>query len=114
MRDNRREIRLRVGRNVQRLRRLRGFSQERLAELVGNAGKHIGQIERAEANVGLDILSGIAAAVGVDVSELFVDRGRRRADAPSYFVTEALLTQMDGVVRAIRSTGRKRIRSNGR
>lgn len=113
MRDNRRETRLRVGRNVQRLRRQRGLSQERLAELVGNAGKHIGQIERAEVNVTLDILSGIAAGVGVDISELFVERGGRRTQPP-YSVTEALLTQMDSVVKAIRSTGRKRMRTSGR
>ena len=40
-------VRERVGRNVKRLRLRLGWSQDELAERVGNTGKHIGQIERA-------------------------------------------------------------------
>jgi transcriptional regulator with XRE-family HTH domain len=71
MRDNLRAVRLRVGRNVRHLRRQRGWSQEALAELVGNTSKHVGQIERGEVNVTLDILTAVAAALGVNVGELF-------------------------------------------
>jgi transcriptional regulator with XRE-family HTH domain len=61
---------------------VRGFSQERLAELAGSSGKHIGAIERAQANVGLDVLARIAAALSVDAAALFAEsRGRRRPDA---------------------------------
>jgi transcriptional regulator with XRE-family HTH domain len=78
MRDHGRAIRMRVGRTVRRLRLSRGMSQERLAELVGNSGKHIGQIERGEVNVGLDVLSSIAAALSADVADLFGEPRRRR------------------------------------
>jgi transcriptional regulator with XRE-family HTH domain len=67
-------VRLRVARGVKRLRRLRGWSQERLAEQVGNTEKHISQVERGKVNVGIDILASIASELEVDVVELFRNR----------------------------------------
>jgi transcriptional regulator with XRE-family HTH domain len=79
MPDPGREIRLRVGRAIRRLRLARGFSQERLAELAGSSYKHIGVIERGKSNVGLDALARIAGALSVDASSLFTPPSRRRA-----------------------------------
>ena len=105
-----RAVRLRVARNVQRLRGSRAISQERLAELVGNTGKHIGQIERAEVNVGLDILARIAAALSVDIADLFSSLPRRRRAEPPLFVANAReLQQIEDAVRSIRSA---RVRSS--
>ena len=67
-------VRLRVARGVKRLRRLRGWSQEKLAERVGNTEKHISQVERGKVNVGIDILASIASELEVDVAELFRNR----------------------------------------
>lgn len=104
-------MRLRVGGNVQRLRRLRGMSQERFAELVGNTGKHIGQIERGEVNVGLDVLARIAAALSVDVADLFTTVPRRpRAEPPLFVATGRELQQIEHAVRSIRSA---RVRASG-
>jgi transcriptional regulator with XRE-family HTH domain len=64
-------VRVRVGANVRQLRHLRNLSQEQLAEMVGNNPRHIGQVERGEANVTLDILTAIAAKLDVDITELF-------------------------------------------
>ena len=52
------------------LRSLHRLTQEELAERVGNTNKHIGEIERAEANVRLDNLAALAHALSVDVSDL--------------------------------------------
>src|SRR5690349_4456732 len=99
-----RAVRRRVGSHVQRLRTARGFSQERLAELAGNTGKHIGQVERAEVNVGLDILTGIARALSVDPSDLLVPLPRRRRrEPPLFLVNRSELEQMEQVVRSIRA-----------
>src|SRR5262245_51358931 len=99
-----RAVRLRVGKHVQRLRRARGFSQERLAELVGNTGKHIGQVERGEVNVGLDILTRIAGALSVDPGDLFVPfPRRRRREPPLYLVNRGELDQLEQLVRSIRA-----------
>lgn len=81
MRDPRRAIRTRVAKAIRRFRLMRGLSQERLAELAVTSGKHIGEIERGLANVGLDTLARIAAALSVDIADLFVQRDRRRPDA---------------------------------
>jgi transcriptional regulator with XRE-family HTH domain len=99
-----RAVRLRVGGHVQRLRRSRGLSQEQLAELVGNTGKHIGQVERGEVNVGLDILARIAHALSVDPSDLLAGHPRRRrAESPLFLVTRRELDQIEQVVRSVRA-----------
>lgn len=82
MRENVRAVRVRVGKNVQRLRRLNGLSQEQLAERVGNSTKHIGQVERGEVNVGIDSLWGIADALSISLVDLFL-HPRRSRDAQS-------------------------------
>lgn len=106
-----RALRLRVGQNVQRLRRSRAISQERFAELVGNTGKHIGQVERGEVNVGLDVLARIAAALSVDITELFTKMPRRRrAEPPLFVVNDRELQQIEQAVRSIRSA---RVRASG-
>lgn len=70
-------IRRRVGRNVQRLRNLTGLSQEELAEKAGNSGKHIGDIERGTANVGIDVLIALADYFAVPVASFFGPDPRR-------------------------------------
>jgi transcriptional regulator with XRE-family HTH domain len=89
MRDNVRDVRLRVGRNVRRLRLLRGLSQEDLAELVGNTNKHIGQVERGEVNVGIDTLTAIAQGCSVNVLDLF------RSDLGGAKTKALILTRRD-------------------
>jgi transcriptional regulator with XRE-family HTH domain len=104
MRDHGRAIRSRVGRTIRRLRLARDLSQERLAERAGNSWKHVGQIERGEVNVGLDVLAGIAGALSVDIADLFVEpRGGRPASAAAYVITGDELRQIEHVLRRIRS-----------
>ena len=104
MSEQLRAVRLRVARNVQHLRRSRGLSQEQFAERVGNTAKHMGQIERGEVNVTIDILTRIAAALSVDVAELFVQPPRRvRAGSSRIFVSGHDLEQIEAIVRRMRS-----------
>jgi transcriptional regulator with XRE-family HTH domain len=109
MRDHGRAIRSRVGRTIRRLRLARDLTQERLAERAGNSWKHVGQIERGEVNVGLDVLAGIAGALSVDIADLFVEpRGRRPAPAAAYVMTGDELRQIEDVLRRIRSLRARR------
>ncbi|MBA2306019.1 MAG: helix-turn-helix transcriptional regulator [Acidobacteria bacterium] len=104
-----RAVRLRVGRNVQRLRRLRGLSQERLAEVVGNTGKHIGQVERGEVNVGVDILCRLAIALSADVADLFLGARRSRGSEPPYvLVPQRAVDQLEQALRSMKPTRAKR------
>jgi transcriptional regulator with XRE-family HTH domain len=67
-------VRKRVGRNVRQVRELRGYSQDQLAERAKNTQKHIGLIERGEANLTLDYLASIAQQLSVDPSQLLKTR----------------------------------------
>jgi transcriptional regulator with XRE-family HTH domain len=103
MRDDGRAIRRRVGSTIRRLRMERALTQEGLAERVGNSWKHVGQIERGEVNVGLDVLARIAGALSVNIAELFPEpRGRRRVRGSAYLTTGDDLQQIEAVVRRIK------------
>ncbi|MEG0808057.1 MAG: helix-turn-helix transcriptional regulator [Alistipes sp.] len=58
------------GLNIQRLRKARGLSQEKLAELAGLHRTYIGMIERAEKNLTLLNIVKIAQALKVSVAAL--------------------------------------------
>src|SRR5262245_11454638 len=99
MADNARAVRLRVGRKVRQLRRMRGFSQEQLAERAGNTQRHIGQIERGQVNVTIDILTAVAGGLSVDVVELFgsPDAGTQRI----YSITQRDFEQLEQGLRVV-------------
>lgn len=63
-------ILVRFGRNVQRIRKERNISQEKLAEYAGLHRTYIGMIERAEKNITLCNIEKIANALGVKISDL--------------------------------------------
>jgi transcriptional regulator with XRE-family HTH domain len=58
------------GTNVQKFRKERNLSQEKLAELAGVHRTYIGMIERAEKNITLCNIEKIAKALGVEMSDL--------------------------------------------
>lgn len=60
-----------VGARIKDLRKIRGLSQEALAEKAGFNISYIGFIERAERNVSMKNLAKIASALDVGVYELF-------------------------------------------
>jgi transcriptional regulator with XRE-family HTH domain len=81
MRDPGPAIRTRVGTAIRRLRLQRRLSQEGLAERAGTSGKYVGEIERGQGNVTVDILAHIARALSVDAGDLFTPpRGRQRSE----------------------------------
>lgn len=63
-------ILVRFGCNVQRIRKERNISQEKLAELAGLHRTYIGMIERAEKNITLCNIEKIANALGVEIAVL--------------------------------------------
>ncbi|MGD0638546.1 MAG: helix-turn-helix transcriptional regulator [Nitrososphaerales archaeon] len=65
-----RNLRLALGRNLRRLRRERGLSQEAFAEKTGIHRTYIGGIERGERNVTLETVERIAAPFGLDPLDL--------------------------------------------
>lgn len=66
--------------NIIRLRRLKGFSQEELADVCGLHRTYVGSVERGERNVTLSTLEVFAGALGVSVIDLLskaADNSRR-------------------------------------
>ena len=59
------------GQKVRLLRMSKGISQEELAMQCGLHRTYIGQIERAEKNIGLNNIYKIANSLEVEVQELF-------------------------------------------
>ena len=91
-------VRLRVGKNVRKLRKLKGWSQQQLAARVGNTQRHIGQVERGEVNVTIDILIEIATNLSVDPSDLF--RASPSGGGRVHVITDETVDQAVQVLRA--------------
>lgn len=62
--------RLALGNAIKQRRESQGLSQERLAMMVGSSKSHIWRIETGRVGVGIDDLSRIADALGVEVRDL--------------------------------------------
>ena len=59
------------GSRVRKLRKIKGWSQERFADECGLHRTYIGAIERGERNVSLNNIHAIAKALDISVKELF-------------------------------------------
>lgn len=68
----------RLGRAIQRLRRERGFSQEKFAQHVGVHRTYMGAVERGEKNLSIKSAEKIARGLGIKVSALFEEAERGR------------------------------------
>lgn len=60
-----------IGMRIRLLRKERGWSQERLAELADLNASYVGKIERGEKNVTFKSLEKVAAALEIPIEELF-------------------------------------------
>ena len=64
------DVRVRVGLNLQALRRDRGYSQEELAHRAAMHQTYLSGIERGRRNPSVLVLARIADALGVDLQDL--------------------------------------------
>src|SRR5215469_3404744 len=63
-----------LGRRVRHVRALRGMSRKVLARVSGISERYIAQLEGGQGNVSIKLLRRVAAAMGVRVEDLIVDR----------------------------------------
>lgn len=59
-----------IGKNIKRLRKLRGMSQEDIALAAGVGLSYYGRIERGEQNMSVLVLKSIATALRVSVEKI--------------------------------------------
>jgi transcriptional regulator with XRE-family HTH domain len=64
------DVRVRVGLNVQRLRRNKELSQEELAARANVHQTYLSGVERGKRNASILVLERIAKALGADVEDL--------------------------------------------
>lgn len=74
-----RDLRQTLAENLRFLRSKRDLSQEQLADLCGLHRTYVGSVERCERNVTLGALAGLAAGLGVAVTDLLMRKEKRDA-----------------------------------
>lgn len=67
------DIRKRLGRNMRRLREVKGFSQEQFAFEAGIHRTYVSDLERGARNPTILVVEKVAAALGVTASELLAE-----------------------------------------
>jgi len=60
-----------VGKRLRELRKLKGLSQEKMAEQAGINAKYYSEIERGKRNITLKVMEKIADNLGITIAELF-------------------------------------------
>lgn len=64
------DARRRIAANLKKLRTMRGFSQERMAEAADFHRTYVSQLERCVTNISIDGLERLANALEVDIIDL--------------------------------------------
>lgn len=64
------DARRRIAANLKKLRTVRGFSQEEMAEAAEFHRTYVSQLERCVTNISIDGLERLANALGVDIIDL--------------------------------------------
>lgn len=71
MNNNQKEKFIRLGLNIAYFRKLKGLSQEKLAELVNISRTHMSRIETADCAASLDVIFTICDQLNIKPSQLF-------------------------------------------
>jgi transcriptional regulator with XRE-family HTH domain len=66
-----------LGERIRDLRKARGWSQERFADVCGVHRTYMGHLERGEKNVSFNTLVRLADALGITLSELLAEESSR-------------------------------------
>jgi len=97
------DVRKQFGQRVQFLRKQKGYTQEKLGDLVGISTEQISNIERAVSRTRIETAGAIAKVLDTSLSELFDlplfdKRSRKKSDAIKEFVS-FLLKQDEAFIR---------------
>lgn len=65
------DIRLKFGLKIKELRKLKGLSQEKLANLAEIDRTYLPTIEKGERNVSITVIEKLATALDVNIKDLF-------------------------------------------
>lgn len=84
-------LQIELGNRIRTIRNQKGWTLDHLGQITGLNSKHIGEIERGQANVTLESLKSLGDGLNVTVADLFLTSsgGTSRLSRESY-VTQAL------------------------
>lgn len=71
MATNTKQTRKRLGKNVQKLRKNLGYTQEELAEKINISRTHMGHVEQGIKSPSLKVMTRLAEALKAKISDLF-------------------------------------------
>ena len=66
-----------IGRRIKALRLKRTMTQAAVAEASGTSSKYLGEVERGEANISIELISRIAAVLSVPMSAILENEHQR-------------------------------------
>ncbi|MEC0168275.1 helix-turn-helix transcriptional regulator [Paenibacillus graminis] len=104
------DLRKTIGNRIRIIRKLKGLTQQQLAELSGLDDAYIGAVERGERNFSVDTLEKIVVALKIQPMELFqnlddsseVEAAQRRAiDEYAITVRELSVNQIEALKRIV-------------
>jgi len=67
------DIKQKVGIKLKEIRLLKGFSQERLANIAGLDRTYIPSIEKGERNISIETIEKISRALNITIHEFLID-----------------------------------------
>jgi transcriptional regulator with XRE-family HTH domain len=86
------ETKVLLGMRIRSLRRQYDYSQEQLAERANISGKYLGEVERGQANISIEVLDKISSALSINVSDLL--------DFEHELGRKALITKISELIKA--------------
>lgn len=84
-----------IGGQIKHLRKLKGLSQDQLAEAAGIDAKSLSRIERAVFLPSLDTVQRVADALGLSIAEMFAGEARDARSLRHFLLDVALSTPDD-------------------
>ncbi|MBI9113191.1 helix-turn-helix domain-containing protein [Maridesulfovibrio ferrireducens] len=80
-----------IGSKIRKVRTSNNLSQQRMAELAGISYKYLGEIERGQVNLSVEILLKISNALHVDPSEILA---KENTEQDNLFRAKFLLSEL--------------------
>ena len=105
-----------IGQRIRKIRKARGFSQEKLAEEIGISTTHMSHIETANTKMSLSTFVALASALEVRTDELLYDEKPENRSASITFIMELLndcstqqIRIIEDIVKAVKESLNKNI-----
>lgn len=93
--QKKKEINVRIGSNIQRLREEKHFTQEVLSEIIGVTPNHLSAIERGVSGVSLELLEKLCLSLRVTSDQILFGHKASEVDTPDFtaMIHETMRTQ---------------------